>query len=133
ELGKLRAAQRTGEGPATLRERAEAARRAERQRAEAEASLERRQKTVADLWDRYSEEVMAIDNRPRTAAEKARMWGRCIKPEIGHLKIGYVTEEEVGAIVRTPLRLDAAGLVIGGKAEAANLYRLLHHMFRKSL
>jgi integrase len=31
------------------------------------------------------------------------------------------------------LRLDAAGQVIGGKAEAGNTYRLLHHMFRKAL
>jgi integrase len=31
------------------------------------------------------------------------------------------------------LRYDAAGQVIGGKAQAGNLYRLLHHMFSKSL
>jgi hypothetical protein len=31
------------------------------------------------------------------------------------------------------LRLDDAGQVRGGKAEAGNLYRLLHHMFRKAL
>jgi integrase len=36
-------------------------------------------------------------------------------------------------VVRAPLRLDAAGQVIGGKAEAGNLYRLLHHMFHKAL
>src|SRR3954452_19742482 len=32
-----------------------------------------------------------------------------------------------------PLRLDAAGQAIGGKAEAGNVYRLLHHLFRKAL
>lgn len=32
-----------------------------------------------------------------------------------------------------PLRLDEAGQVIGGKAEAGNVYRLLHDMFRKAL
>ena len=133
ELGKLRAARRTGEGPATLRERADDARRAVRQRVEDEASLERLQRTVAGLWDRYSKEVVAIENKPRTAAEKARMWERRIKPAIGRLKVGAVTEEDVGAVVRAPLRLDAAGQVIGGKAEAGNLYRLLHHMFRKAL
>src|SRR5262245_2812213 len=53
ELGKLRAAKRTGEGPATLRESAQAARRAAQQRAAAEAALERQQVTVADLWERY--------------------------------------------------------------------------------
>jgi integrase len=36
-------------------------------------------------------------------------------------------------VVRAPLRLDAKGQVIGGKAEAGNLYRLLHHMFHKAL
>jgi integrase len=133
ELGKLRAARRTGEGPVTLRERAEAARRTERLRAEDEASRGRRQRTVADLWNRYSKEVVAIENKPRTAAEKARLWDRRVKPAIGHLKIGAVTEEDVGAVVRAPLRLDAAGQVIGGKAEAGNVYRLLHHMFRKAL
>jgi hypothetical protein len=129
ELGKLRAARRTGEGPATLRGRAEAARRAERLRAEDEASRERQQRTVADLWNRYSKEVAAVENKPRTVAEKTRLWKRRIKPGLSHLKIGDVTEEDVGAVVRAPLRLDAAGQVIGGKAEAGNLYRLLHHMF----
>jgi len=43
------------------------------------------------------------------------------------------TEEDAGAVVRAPLRLEATGRVIGGKAEAGNLYRLLHHLFRKAL
>ena len=133
ELSRLRKAKRTGAGPATLRQEAEANRRAERQRAEKEAAEARRQKTVTDLWDRYSKEVVAIENRPSTAAEKARMWERRIKPAIGHLKINDVTDEDVGAVVRAPLRLDDAGQVIGGKAEAGNTYRLLHHMFRKAL
>ena len=76
---------------------------------------------------------MAIDNKPSTVAEKTRMWTRRIEPAIGHLKINEVTEEDAGAVVRAPLRLDAAGQVLGGKAEAGNLYRLLHHMFRKAL
>src|SRR6516165_8707671 len=54
ELIRLRQAKRTGKGPATLREEAAANRRAEQQRAEEEASQARREKTVADLWDRYS-------------------------------------------------------------------------------
>ncbi len=61
------------------------------------------------------------------------MWTRRIEPAIGHLKINEVTEEDAGAVVRAPLRLDAAGQVMGGKAEAGNLYRLLHHMFSKAL
>jgi integrase len=133
ELSRLRKAKRTGEGPATLRREAEANRQAERQRAEDEAAEARRQKTVEELWDRYSKEVVAIENKPSTAAEKIRMWERRIKPAIGHLKINDVTEEDAGKVVREPLRLDKDGQVIGGKAEAGNIYRLLHHMFRKAL
>jgi integrase len=132
ELSRLRRAKRTGEGPATLREEAEVNRRAARRRAEEEAAEARRQKTVADLWDRYSKEVVAIENKPRTAAEKTRMWERRIKPAIGRLKINDMTEEDAGAVVRAPLRLDEGGRVIGGRAEAGNLYRLIHHMFHKA-
>jgi integrase len=133
KLAELRKAGRTGEGHATLREAAEANRRAKRERAEAEEALARRQRTVFDLWDRYSKEVVTIENKARTAAEKTRMWERRIKPAIGHLKINEVSEEDAGAVVRSPLRLDAKGQVVGGKAEAGNLYRLLHHMFHKAL
>jgi biotin carboxylase len=84
ELSRLRRAKRTGEGPATLREEAKANRRAEMQRAEKEAAEARWQKTVADLWDRYSKEVVAIENRPRTAAEKTRMWERASSPRLGN-------------------------------------------------
>jgi integrase len=77
--------------------------------------------------------VVTIENKPRTAAEKTRMWKRRIEPAIGRLKIKDVTEEDAGAVIRAPLRLDAAGQVVGGKAEAGNLYRLLHHMFHKAL
>jgi integrase len=133
KLGELRKARRTGEGHATLREAAEANRREKREKAEAEAALERRQRTLCDLWDRYGKEVVAIENKPRTAAEKTRMWERRIEPVIGHLKINEVSEEDAGAVVRSPLWLDAKGRVVGGKAEAGNLYRLLHHMFHKAL
>lgn len=133
KLGELRKARRTGQGHTTMREEAEANRRGARQRAEEEAALARRQRTVSDLWDRYSKEVVAIENKPTTIAEKTRMWTRRIEPAIGHLKINDVTEEDAGAVVRVPLRLDPAGQVIGGKAEAGNLYRLLHHMFSKAL
>jgi integrase len=133
ELIRLRQAERSGKGPATLREEREANRRAEQQRAEDEAVRTRREKTVADLWDRYSKEIVAIENKPSTAAEKTRMWKQRIKPAIGHLKINDVTEEDAGEVVRAPLRLDETGQVIGGKAEAGNIYRLLHHMFRKAI
>jgi integrase len=133
KLSGLRKAKRTGEGPLTLRGEAEAKRRAEQEQAKLTAAQARRQRTVADLWARYSKEVVAIENKPRTAAEKTRMWTRRIESAIGHLKINDVTEEDAGAVVRAPLRLDAVGQVIGGKGEAGNLYRLLHHMFNKAL
>jgi integrase len=133
ELSRLQEAKRTGRGPITLRAEANAHRQAEQQRAEEEAAEARRQKTVADLWDRYNKEVVAVENRPRTAAEKTRIWKTRIDPAIGNLKINNVTEEDAGTVVRAPLRLDQDGRVIGGKAEAGNIYRLLHHMFAKAL
>jgi integrase len=133
ELGKLREAKRTGKGPLTLRERAKVMRAAERERAEAAARRERQEKTVNDLWDRYSKEIIAVSNKPTTASEKRRMWERRIQPAIGPLKVKDITEEDTGAVIRAPLRLGTEGRVTGGKAEAGNLYRLLHHMFRKAL
>ncbi len=129
ELSKLKEATRTGQGDPTLRakrEKADAGRKAEARRA-------RLEKTVSDLWGRYLKEVAAVANKPRTLAEKARMWETRIKPAIGHIMVNEVTEEDAGAIVRAPLKTDAKGVITGGKAEAANLYRLQHHLFRKAL
>lgn len=133
ELGKLREAKRTGEGEVTLRDKREASRKAKATAATEEARVARLEKTVADLWDRYAKEVVAVENKQSTAIEKTRMWETRIKPTLGSLKIKDVTEEDVSAVVRAPLRLDASGQVIGGKAAAGNLYRLLHHLFRKAL
>jgi integrase len=133
ELSKLRKAKRTGQGHKTLRQAREANEHVEQQQVEAASALARRQRTVADLWDRYSKEVVAIENKPSTIAEKTRMWTRRIEAKIGHMKINDVSEEDAGTVVRAPLRLDVKGQVVGGKAEAGNLYRLLHHMFSKAL
>ena len=133
ELGRLHRAQRTGEGHVTLRAGIAAKQRAEQERAEEAAAQERRQKTVTALWERYAKEVVALENKPRTAAEKIRMWGRRIRPAIGDLQVNNVTAEDASAIVRAPYRLDEVGRIIRGRAEARNLYRLLHHMFRKAL
>jgi integrase len=133
QLGKLREAHHTGRGAATLRERRRLEREAERQAREAEEQRQRLEKTVADLWERYAREVIAVENKPRTATEKTRLWERRIKAALSNLKVRDVTEEDVGAVVRAPLRLDAAGQVVGGKAEGGNVYRLLHHLFRKAL
>ena len=94
---------------------------------------ERSEKTVGDLWDRYWLEVVLTDNRPRTATEKRYMWHFRIGPRLGSVKIKDVTAEDVGALVREPMRVDNEGRIIGGRAAAGNLYRLMHHMFAKSL
>jgi integrase len=44
-----------------------------------------------------------------------------------------VTGSDLSAIIRAPLRFDAKGGVVGGKGEAGNQYRLLHHLFAKAL
>jgi integrase len=133
KLSELRKAKRTGQGAVTMREERETNLRTKREKAEAAAELARQQRTVAELWDRYAKEVVAVENKPRTTAEKTRVWTRRIEPKIGRLKVNDVTDKDAGELVRAPLRLDATGQVIGGKGEAANLYRLLHHMFRKAL
>jgi integrase len=115
-----------------MRERRQIERENARQAREAE-QRRRAALTVTDLWERYRVEVMAIDNKPRTIADKMRLWERRIKPALANRRVQVVTEADAGAVVRAPLRLNAAGAVIGGKAEAGNLYRLLHHMFRKAL
>src|SRR3954451_4942145 len=71
ELGKLREAQRTGEGPATLRERVRTKRLAERERAESDERRRRLERTVEDLWDRYSKEVMAVEKKRCTMGRKS--------------------------------------------------------------
>ena len=61
------------------------------------------------------------------------MWKRRTEPTIGHLNVNDVSEYDAGAVVRSTLRLDAKGQVVGGKAEAGNLYRVLHHLLHKAL
>jgi integrase len=132
-LSRLRNAKRAGIGPKTLREERDANERAKQQLAEEQEARRRREKSVADLWDRYSKEVVAIGNKPSTAAEKIRMWRTRIEPALSSLKINDITAEDASAVVRAPLRLDDTGRIAGGKGEAGNLYRLLHHMFSKAL
>jgi integrase len=94
---------------------------------------ERSEKTVSDLWDRYWLEIVSTHNRPRTATEKRYMWHSRIGPGIGALKIKDVTGEDAGALVREAMRVDDEGQIIGGRAAAGNVYRLMHHMFAKAL
>jgi hypothetical protein len=94
ELSRLQEAKRTGQGLRTLREEREANEEIEQQRVAEAGALARRQRTVRDLWDRYSKEVVAIENKPRTAAEKARMWEGRLEPAIGHLKVNDIIRNE---------------------------------------
>ena len=53
---------------------------------------------------------------------------------VGALALRNVTSADLSAIVRAPLHFHPrTGQVAGGKGEAGNLYRLLHHMFAKAL
>lgn len=140
ELGKLREAHRTGEGAATLRERADR-KRAEEVSLRREAAIKadenaqrlRQEKTVAELWARYAAEVIAVENRGRTVTDKHRIWAKRIEPVIGVLKVKDVTEADVVALIHAPFRYGPNKQVVGGKAEAANIYRTLHHLFVKAL
>lgn len=107
----------------------------ERREARRQAELARREGvTMQGLWDRYWAEAVLPHNKPSSAAEKARMWSARIKPAIGRLPVRDVTGTELSAIVRAPLRLHPrTGAIVGGKGEAGNLYRLLHHLFAKAL
>jgi integrase len=100
---------------------------------EARRHRQREARRVTELWGRYLAEVIVPHNRASTAAVKLRMWERRIAPVIGHLAVHEVTSADLSAIVRAPLRVDARGRVTGGKGEAANLHRLLHHVFKKAL
>jgi hypothetical protein len=100
---------------------------------EARRQKDRETQTVAVLWARYLAEVIAPHNRASTVAQKLRMWKRRIEPVIGLLPVRDVTGNDLSQIVHAPLRIDAKGNVTGGKGEAGNLYRLLHHLFGKAL
>jgi integrase len=93
----------------------------------------RETRTVRDLWGRYLADVVTLDNKPSTANEKRRLWQRRIEPMIGGLRINDVTESDLSTVIRSPLRFDDEGRVVKGRAEAGNLYRLLHHLFRKAI
>lgn len=102
-----------------------------RQELEAAERQAKSELSMVDLWARYSLEVVAA-NKPRTAGEKTRMWRRRIEPALGKLKVRDITEAEAGDVVRAPLKMKD-DRIVGGRAEAGNLYRLLHHIFRKAL
>jgi site-specific recombinase XerC len=120
ERNRLHHARRTGEGAVTLRESRAAAQAARRAAAAAP--------TVNDLWRRYLDEVVCL-NKPATQRQKIRLYQSAIGPAIGSLKVHEVTSGEIGEIVRAPLRRDAADQIIAGKAEAANLWRFISHLF----
>jgi integrase len=121
--GMLLDNQQTGKGPTTLR-------------AEAELAKEIRERPITavnDLWLRYFDKIIAASNKSNTAREKQRMWKRRIQPKIGTKAVDAVTETDVGSIVTAPYKRDANDMVISGKGEAGNLYRLMHHMFTMAI
>jgi integrase len=127
QLSLLLEAKRTGSGETTM---AEKRRKAEAER-KIEADRQKGEKTVTELWKRYLVEVVA-KNKARTAADKAAMWKRHVGPALGRMKVKDVTQDDAGAVVRSPLKLNAAGRIVKGNAQAGNLYRFLHAMFNKA-
>jgi integrase len=107
---------------------------AKEKRQERKAKRERRAApTMTDLWTRYSLEVVA-GNKPTTAHEKARMWQSRIEPAVGNVVVQDVDAARLARIIHAPLRFDPkTQLIVGGKGEAGNLYRFLHHMMRKAI
>jgi integrase len=89
--------------------------------------------TVTDLWNRYAADEIAVHNKPATAALKHRMWTKYVKPVVGGSAVRDVTGNDMAEILRLPLRFDSKGQLVGGKGEAGNLYRLLHHLFTRAL
>ena len=144
QLGELQKAADSGEGSTSLREKravAQAEKQA-RERAEAEAArlaqdeAERRRReeiTLAEFWPRYWSDAVEGQNRPTTRDEKRRMWERRIEPKLGNMPVKDITDGDVSDLIRSIQKFDKAGNVIHGKAEAANVYRLLRHVFNKAL
>ncbi len=139
QLVRLKEAGRLGEGETSLKEKREKARlakeadaRAEAERAETDRKRAKLEKTVEELWIRYLGEVVA-NNKESTRQEKVRIWSNKIKPAIGAMMVKDVTPEDAAGIVRACLKLNEEGIVVGGRAEGGNVYRLLRHLFRKAL
>ncbi|MFZ4860477.1 MAG: tyrosine-type recombinase/integrase, partial [Desulfuromonadaceae bacterium] len=144
QLGELQKAADSGEGPTSLREKRAAvqAERVARERAESEAArqaheeAERRRReeiTLAEFWPRYWSDAVEGANKPTTRDEKHRMWETQIKPKLGHMPVKDITDGDVSDLIRSVQKVDKAGNVTHGKAEAANIYRLLRHVFNKAL
>jgi integrase len=57
----------------------------------------RRERTIAELADRYLAEHVAAHNKPSTAIEVRRIVERRIKPHLGHIKITELSRAQVKA------------------------------------
>ena len=108
---------------------------AEKRAKRVEDDRQRRERvTCADLWVRYTAEIIGARNSVRTAEEKGRMWTTKIEPVIGNVAVKEVEADHIGAIVGKALKRDKkTARVIAGTAEAGNLYRLLRHLFRTAV
>lgn len=144
QLVALKEAKRTGDGETSLREKRAAAKteKQAQERAEVEAArlaqaeAERRRReeiTLAEFWPRYWSDAVEGQNRPSTRDEKRRMWETRIEPKLGKLLVKDITDADVSDLIRSIQKFDKAGNVTHGKAEAANVYRLLRHLFNKAL
>ena len=144
QLVALKEAKRTGGGDTSLREkrataqadkqaRGRAAAESERLAVEEEERRRREDITLAEFWPRYWSDAVEGQNRPTTRKEKLRMWECRVEPKLGNLPVKNITDADVSDLIRACQTFDKAGNVIRGKAEAANVYRLLRHLFNKAL
>ena len=86
----------------------------------------------SELWKRYDADVIAVHNTASTAAGKRWRWKVRIEPVIGNVAVRDVDGSHISEIVNAPLRRDKNGLVVKGKGEAGNLYRLLRSLMKKA-
>jgi integrase len=54
--------------------------------------------TMAQLWDRYVDEHMTVNKRPRSQVEDRTMWVKYIEPAMGDKKVEDVTHDDVVAL-----------------------------------
>ena len=82
--------------------------------------------TMVQLWDRYDEEHMAVNKRPRSQVEDRTMWSKYIEPAMGHKKVEDVTVEDVTALFN---KVKRSGL----KRRPSAVVQLLSTMFNLAI
>ncbi|MEI6560020.1 MAG: site-specific integrase [Rhodospirillaceae bacterium] len=134
QAGALGAQIASGADPVEEKRKAEAAAVEAERQAQIEAERRRREDiTLAEFWPRYWSDAVEGANKPTTRVEKRRMWTTRIGPMLGKLPVRDISDGDISELIRSVLKFDSTGNVIRGRAEAANVYRLLRHLFNRAL